>query len=58
MTMKCARCKRPGQAFLMRMWNGHRGYRRYRLCERCVRELDLTAAKERAQHAVPLREAA
>jgi hypothetical protein len=37
----------------MKMWNGHNGYRRYQLCERCVKELAIEAQKDQVAASMP-----
>jgi len=53
MMRRCARCGRKSSAFLMKMWNGHNGYRRYQLCERCVKELAIEAQKDQVAASMP-----
>lgn len=44
-TVKCARCKQKATALVYRMMQGHRGYRRYRVCDRCARILGSDASR-------------
>jgi hypothetical protein len=45
MAHRCARCRQPRAALMERLWNGHNGYRRYKLCDRCVKELGAAAVR-------------
>ena len=39
MSVPCARCKKQVFYFTLTLWNGPRGFRRYPLCDNCIKEV-------------------